>query len=194
MGSRSALIHRTLSGKQILVTSADRWRNDWGVTDAEVQLRDQGNGSGPVCRKILATLPTWFGIAESVEDYVAVAGQSPTVIASNNGTDVGLVTVISHGPYSAEIYVMAVRPEHHRRGIGRKMLRHVEDSLSRSGVEFLQVETLSPSHPDEGYGRTRAFYFSCGFRPLEEFPHLWSPQNPAIQVVKVVVADDEASP
>ena len=30
----------------------------------------------------------------------------------------------------------------------------------------------------------RAFYLACGFRPLEEFPTLWGPENPALQLVK----------
>jgi hypothetical protein len=64
----------------------------------------------------------------------------------------------------------------------------VEGSLARAGVEFLQVKTLSASDPDEGYQKTRAFYLSYGFRSLEEFPDLWSPQNPALQMIKVVAA------
>ncbi len=48
------------------------------------------------------------------------------------------------------------------------------------------MEFLS-EHPEEGYGKTRAFYLSYGFRPLEEFPNLWSPESPALQLVKAVV-------
>jgi len=143
-------------------------------------------GSGSICRRILGTLPTWFGIQESVEDYVAVADRSPTVIASLDGEDSGFLTLLHHSPYASEVYVMGVVPEQHRRGIGRKMLKHVEGSLGRAGVEFLQVKTLSPTHPDEGYEKTRAFYLAYGFRPLEEFPLLWSPQSPALQLIKTV--------
>jgi GNAT superfamily N-acetyltransferase len=160
------------------------------VKGADLRLRDQSTGSGPICRAILDTLPTWFGIPESVEDYVGVADHSPTVIASLADRDVGLLTVLSHSPYSAEIYVMAVVPEHHRRGIGGAMLRHTEDALAHAGVAFLQVKTLSASRPDQGYEKTRAFYLSHGFRPLQEFPDLWGPEKPALQMVKVVVSGD----
>ena len=68
------------------------------------------------------------------------------------------------------------------------MLEHVERELDARGVEFLQVKTLSPAHPDEGYVKTRAFYFAYGFRPLEEFPTLWDPDNPALQMIKTVDA------
>ena len=81
---------------------------------------------------------------------------------------------------------MAVLPEHHRRGIGTSMLRHVENALAAAGVEFLQVKTLSDKNPDEDYAKTREFYLASGFRPLEEFPLLWDPWNPALQMVKYI--------
>ena len=152
----------------------------------ELRLRDQSTGAGDTCRKILATLPTWFGIPASVEDYIARADRSPNVIASLGDEDVGLLTLVRHSPYAAEIYVMAVVPEFHRRGIGRALLGHAEGVLAAEGVEFLQVKTLAPSKPDEGYDKTRAFYEANGFRALEEFPDLWDPENPALQMIKAI--------
>jgi len=66
------------------------------------------------------------------------------------------------------------------------MLRRVEHRLAADGVEFLQVQTLSAARPDEAYARTRAFWLARGFRPLEEFPTLWDPGNPALQLIKAV--------
>ncbi len=98
----------------------------------------------------------------------------------------GLLTLLRRSPYAAEVYVMAVLPELHRQGIGRMLLEHAEEMLATDGVEFLQVKTLAPSKPDVGYDKTRAFYLACGFRPLEEFPDLWDPENPALQMIKVI--------
>jgi GNAT superfamily N-acetyltransferase len=156
------------------------------VSDASVRLRDQPIGSGSICRTILGTLPTWFGVQESVEDYVTTADRAPTVIASLDGEDIGFLTLIHHSPYASEVYVMGILPDYHRRGIGRRMLNHIERRLALAGVEFLQVKTLSARHPDEGYEKTRAFYLAYGFRPLEEFPTLWSPESPALQLIKAV--------
>ncbi len=152
----------------------------------DLVLRDLTTGAGAVCRSILAALPTWFGVPASVEDYVAAAERNPTVVGSCRDADVGLATIVRHSEYAAEVYVMGVLPEYHRRGVGRAMLRHVEAALAADGIEFLQVKTLSPSHPDEGYRKTRAFYLAYGFRPLEEFPTLWSPDQPALQLVKTL--------
>jgi GNAT superfamily N-acetyltransferase len=156
------------------------------VADQELRIRTLARGAGATCRRIVGFLPTWFGIPASVEDYVATADRSPTLIASLGHEDVGLLTIVRHSPYSAEVYVMAVLPEFHRRGIGRALLSHAEAMLAVDGVEFLQVKTLAASRPDEGYERTRAFYFACGFRPLEEFQELWDAENPALQMIKVV--------
>jgi ribosomal protein S18 acetylase RimI-like enzyme len=134
----------------------------------------------------LKSLPTWFGIPASVEDYIATADRSPTVIASFGDEEVGLLTLVSHSRYAAEVYVMAVLPEFHRQGIGRALLEHAEGMLVADGVEFLQVKTLASSKPDDGYDKTRAFYLAYGFRPLEEFPDLWDAENPALQLIKVI--------
>jgi GNAT superfamily N-acetyltransferase len=133
---------------------------------------------------VLATLPTWFGFPEVNEEYVRTADTTPTVVATLDGDDVGLLTIVTHTAYAAEVHLMAVRPEHHRRGIGRRMLGVAEDHLVASGIEYLQVKTLSDSHPDEGYVKTRAFYRSVGFRPLEEMRELWSPDQPALLLIK----------
>jgi ribosomal protein S18 acetylase RimI-like enzyme len=152
----------------------------------EILVRTQESGSGDVCRTILATLPSWFGIPASVEDYVAVSDASRTIVASRGDRDIGFLTLVSHGPYAAEIYVMGVLPHEHRRGIGRILLTEAERQLAGSGIEFLQVKTLSSRKPDDGYDRTRAFYLSVGFRPLEEFPDLWDSDNPALQMTKAL--------
>ena len=121
----------------------------------------------------LTTMSTW-------------AYRSPTLMASRDGHDVGFLTLVRHSPYAAEILVMAVRPECHRRGIGRQLLEQAEGVLATDGVEFLQVKTLAPSKLDVGYEWTRGFYLAYGFRPLQEFPDLWDAENPALQMIKVV--------
>lgn len=68
----------------------------------------------------------------------------------------------SHG--SAEIYLMAVEPTVHRRGIGRTLVAALEDDLLADGVELLQVKVLGPSQPDASYEQTRQFYDHIGFQ------------------------------
>src|SRR5256885_9083453 len=84
-------------------------------------------GGGATCAEILATVPHWFGIAEANEEYRRVADRCPTLVANENGQDVGFLTVVRHSQHAAELHVMAVRPELHRRGVGRLLVGMAED-------------------------------------------------------------------
>jgi len=81
---------------------------------------------------------------------------------------------------------MAVRPEHHRRGIGRALLQQGEREARAQGGRWIQVKTLGVSDPDPHYARTRAFYEAMGFSPLFEGESLWGSENPAVVLVKAL--------
>jgi ribosomal protein S18 acetylase RimI-like enzyme len=144
--------------------------------------------------RLLRLLPDWFGIESANAGYVVKAHELPTYLAwpargsaagAQEPQPVGVLLAARHFPGSAEIYLMAVAPAMHRRGIGRALVEALESDLIADGVELLQVKTLGPSLPDAGYDRTRRFYWHMGFRPLEEIPHLW-PGNPCLIMVKVL--------
>jgi len=136
------------------------------------------------CELILRSLPQWFGIESALAQYAKDIETMPTFLAKVQETVVGFLTVKQHNEYAAELYVMGIRPEFHRRGIGRRLIDRAEAYLKQNKVEFLQVKTLGPSRRNEAYERTRAFYAALGFRPLEEFKHLWSLENPCLVMVK----------
>ncbi len=143
-------------------------------------------GLASVCEPILRALPDWFGIEEAIVHYVEAIEGLPTFTAVVDGHVAGFISVKRHNDYSAEMYVLGVRPENHRRGIGRALVERVESWLHDEGVEFLQVKTVGPSRPCPSYDRTRAFYEAMGFRPLEEFKTLWNEANPCLVMVKRV--------
>ncbi len=137
-----------------------------------------------VCGPILRALPEWFGIEEATAQYILDLEELPTFVARVDGRAVGFMTVKQHFPQSAELHVLGVLPDMHHRGVGRALLAAVETYLCQQGVEYLQVKTLSPTHPDKGYAKTRAFYEAVGFKPLEEFKTLWDEANPCLLMVK----------
>jgi GNAT superfamily N-acetyltransferase len=96
----------------------------------------------------------------------------------------GFLSLKLHTEAAAEVYVMGVRPETHRRGLGTALLEAAEAFLRERRVEYLQVKTLGPSHPSEHYAATRSFYEARGFRPLEELPAIWGEENPCLILVK----------
>ena len=68
--------------------------------------------------------------------------------------------------------MIAVDPTAHRRGIGTALVDAITTDLRADGVHLFQVRTVGPSFPSEHYGRTREFYLSRGFLPLEEFDRI----------------------
>lgn len=154
-----------------------------------IEIQPAALGLSDAVEPILRALPQWFGIEQATQMYICEAGQQPTFLAvdvEHDNGPVGFLTLLRHSPYSAEIYVMGVLPEYHRRGVGRALVYAAERQLRAEGVCFFQVKTLSNKHPDPGYQKTRAFYLAMGFRLLEEFPDLWGAHNPCWQLVKAL--------
>jgi ribosomal protein S18 acetylase RimI-like enzyme len=141
---------------------------------------------GSRCETILRALPDWFGMEEAIQEYTRAIDQLATFLARDNDRLLGFLTVKEHNPYAAELYVMGILPEAHRQGLGRRLVAAAEAFLLKRGVEYLQVKTLGPSHPDPGYAKTRAFYLAVGFRPMEEFPQIWDENNPCLIMVKKI--------
>jgi ribosomal protein S18 acetylase RimI-like enzyme len=79
-----------------------------------------------VCIPILRMLPDWFGIEAAILDYEHEIEHLPTFIAKEDGQVLGFLSLKQHNPFSAEIYVMAVRPDSHRGGIGRALVETAE--------------------------------------------------------------------
>lgn len=136
------------------------------------------------CQTVLEELIPWFELEEARKDYIAGVRDTNLWVAEIAGTLVGLIALKHHNPSTSEIYVMGVLPEFHSQGIGRLLLDASEDWLKRKNRRFLTVKTLGPSNPDPYYKKTRAFYHSVGFTPLEEFKTLWDETNPCLFLVK----------
>jgi ribosomal-protein-alanine N-acetyltransferase len=136
------------------------------------------------CNSILRALPRWFGIEEAIVNYTKAVENLPTFVAKIDGEVVGFLSLESHNPYTSEIHVMTVRELFHRMGIGKALVTAAENYSHSNGAEFLMVKTLAPSAINEPYDRTRAFYLSVGFRPLQEFKKIWDGNNTCLVMVK----------
>jgi coenzyme F420-0:L-glutamate ligase / coenzyme F420-1:gamma-L-glutamate ligase len=146
-----------------------------------VEIQDPATRSR-IAEVVLRDLPDWFGIEESTRRYIEDAAALPTLAVE---PDLGFVCLKQHTPLAAELYVMGVRRQEHRRGIGRALVAEAERWCRLRRIRYLQVKTLGPSRPDPGgYDETRAFYEAMGFIALEELHGLWSEDNPTLILVK----------
>src|SRR5665648_523275 len=120
------------------------------------QVRIEQGTDPAATERILRALPEWFGLEQSLLDYVEAAKRLPGHLARLGDDVVGLLLVERHFPTAAEIHLMAVDPAHHRAGIGRRLVAAAEAELAAGGVRLLQVKTRSdrptvrPSDPDPG--------------------------------------------
>ena len=133
--------------------------------------------------RLIGTLPAWFGRPDSNAEYVDSARRLPGLIASNGDEALGVLLYHRHYLESAEIHLIAVAPEWHRRGVGKALCSSAEATLKATGCRLVQVKTLGPTDPDPGYAATREFYRANGFLRLEETHELW-PDTPCLILVK----------
>jgi GNAT superfamily N-acetyltransferase len=136
------------------------------------------------CKALIAALPEWFGLPDSNAAYLRNLSLLPSWVALVDSEVAGAITLEQHFQASFEVHFMAVRPENHRRGIGRALLDRLEAEVRARAGRWLHVKTLAPSHPDPFYARTRAFYEAMGFSPLFESSAFWSADNPTLVLVK----------
>ena len=97
---------------------------------------------------------------------------------------VGFISLKQHNRFVAEAYVLGVRRDWHRRGIGGRLIEYATEKLRAQGLSYLTVKTVAPDRPNKEYVGTRHFYEALGFLPVEVFPTLWGPENPCLLMIK----------
>jgi GNAT superfamily N-acetyltransferase len=132
--------------------------------------------------RILRSLPEWFGIEDSLLEYVADAGTAESYLAVEDGEIVGVALVHEHFPRSAELTLIAVHAERRHGGLGSALVEAVVDSLTARGFLLLEVHTVGPSYEHDGYAATRAFYGRSEFVAMHEFHGLDWPGPTVIMV------------
>ena len=149
-----------------------------------ITIQPPSTNCGIVYEKILRVLPDWFGIEESLVQYVKDADVMPTMLAKDKDDVIGFLIIKRHFPDSAKIHCMGILPQYHRKGTGKLLIKELEKYLEYEGVKILQVKTVSADRDYDAYAKTRFFYKAVGFIPLEVFPTLWDEVNPCLLLVK----------
>ena len=130
-----------------------------------------------IARLVLEALPDWFKVPETREEYIQKSGSLPFFAAFDADRPVGFICLNETGKDTAEICVMGILKEYHRKGIGKKLFESAKSAAARSGYSFLQVKTVRMGLYDD-YDDTNRFYLALGFKEFEVFPTLWDELNP----------------
>jgi ribosomal protein S18 acetylase RimI-like enzyme len=136
------------------------------------------------CEHILRTLPDWFGIEESLNEYVADTQRFPTFVVKESEQVVGFITARQHFESAWEIHCLAVERAKRGTGVGRLLVKGLEEWLHTKQAKYIQVKTIAENHPSAEYAETRAFYNKMGYEPLEVFTEIWGTANPCLQLIK----------
>ena len=151
----------------------------------EIQIREIKNDRKHICNNLLRSLPMWFGIESAIQKYCDDVEKMTTLAAfTADHQPIGFLSLNHHSEWTSEIHVMAIHPDYHRQGIGKKLLQAAETLLRTSKFEFISVKTISPTRSNQAYDLTRKFYFAMGFRTVEEFKTLWGESNPCLLLIK----------
>jgi GNAT superfamily N-acetyltransferase len=137
-----------------------------------------------ITNTVLRQLPEWFGNEDALLNYIDTVKEKIYYCAFDGDDAIGFICLKLNNQYTADLYVTGILKEYHRKGIGRKLVEVAEQSLLQSGYKFFMVKTLGESSDYEYYKRTREFYRSVGFYPLEEFKEIWDADNPCLIMVK----------
>ena len=142
-----------------------------------------------IARNVLEALTDWFGIEESREEYISGSADWTFLAAREHNSIVGFLCLKETGNATVELAVMGILKEHHRRGIGRRLVKKAKEVAKSEGYEFMQVKTVKMG-VYEDYDKTNLFYISCGFKELEVFPLLWDEWNPCQVYVMSLSTDN----
>ena len=130
-----------------------------------------------ITRLVLEALPDWFAVPESREAYIQESGGKLFYAAYDEDRPVGFICLKETGKDTAELSVLGVLKEYHRKGIGRALFLKAKEAAAGKGYSFLQVKTVKMG-VYEDYDRTNRFYLALGFKEFEVFPLLWDEANP----------------
>jgi ribosomal protein S18 acetylase RimI-like enzyme len=144
------------------------------------------NAKSDICNEVLRVLPSWFEIDAGIVDYVEKVRLMPFFAARDNNKVIGFVALKVHNPFTAEICVIGVFKEYHRQGVGKGLVLRCEKYCIDNKMEYLTVKTLDESRESDSYKKTRLFYQSMGFKPLEVFPLHWDEENPCLFMAKYI--------
>lgn len=135
------------------------------------------------CLRILRDLPEWFGLPELNKYRESVKKYRFIAVLSNN-SEIGCVSIKKNSEKVTEIHLFALKKVEQHKGIGTKLLKHIEEDCIKKGVEYLEVKTLDESEESEAYNQTRMFYSNNGFIKFDVLFNEWGENNPCLIMIK----------
>jgi ribosomal protein S18 acetylase RimI-like enzyme len=146
---------------------------------------EDNNKKAEYANNILRKLPEWFGIEESLQDYVNTVHKYPFWAAFDNENNcIGFFSGIIHYNRTGDIYVCGIDPKYHGKGIGTMLYKEIEKYFRENNCKYIIVKTLSEIDQDPNYAQTRKFYKKMGFEELITDTEMWGENCPCLIMIK----------
>lgn len=154
-----------------------------------IRIEELKSRQDRVVGKILRTLPEYFGFESAIVDYCDCARQSAyTTYAavSKKHNVLGVSMIVMNNEMTAQLWLIAVSRESHRRGIGGLLLERSEQGAREMGRQYIMAKTIGPSQKNPNYLKTFEFYRKNGYSMVFEIAdQIWGGSHCAIMVKKL---------
>ncbi|MDH3378836.1 MAG: ribosomal protein S18-alanine N-acetyltransferase [Gammaproteobacteria bacterium] len=97
-----------------------------------------------------------------------IRSANSTVVTARDGDIIAGFAVMHFADDSAHLNLLAVEPVYRRCGIGRALVKWLEESARVAGVQFVSLEVRSSNH------RALRFYAELGYRETGVIPRYYS--------------------
>jgi len=144
----------------------------------------KNNKKSEYAKFILTKLPEWFGDEKGLLDYVNTVNKYSFWAAFEEENCIGFFSVKIHHNRTGDIYVCAVDPKYHGKGVGTLLYNEIEKHCKMNNCEYIIVKTVDEKDTEKHYGKTVKFYKSIGFKELITIPELWGEENPCLIMIK----------
>lgn len=110
------------------------------------------------------------------------------VLRARCGVMIAGFAIMRYADELAHLNLLAVDPEHRRRGVGRRLVRWLEETALTAGTFSIGLELRSDN------AGARAFYAALGYRELARIPGYYQGVEAAIRMQRDVRDPRTASP
>lgn len=136
-----------------------------------------------IAKDILSDLAEWFENETANENYIEKLSKMPFIGGFIGDKPVAFIVLNKTSDETCEIFVMGVKKDFQRLGIGKLIYEQFEQLARNLGFSYVQVKTVASGYYKE-YDLTNKFYQAMGFAKLEILKDLWDEQNPCQIYIK----------
>jgi len=108
----------------------------------------------------------------------AIEDRNTNVIVARDGTSVIGFAMMKYRSVDAHLLLLAVAPNHRRKGIATALLAWLEETLRIAGIAMIQVEVRASNHV------AQAFYAKLGYEQVHATSRYYQGIETALHLVK----------